>query len=194
MSEDSWGSTPHKFDTWIYAKIGFLTTWFPGTWKKGDSLKTIQPWHRGVAKTRYCLMIITEFGYKARSWHGWICVIFRFQATSWTHMSCRIVLCRFIWWTKMDELHQNFMPLPSPLILQPDLFKGNMCWGTDSISTKLAWSPVGWLCASSINIESTSLEGAAVHLPHVQGGTKSLSMWRYFFHLHGVGQRWRKGK
>lgn len=42
--------------------------------------------------TRYCLMIITEFGYKAPLWHGilvgwWICVIFRFHELN---MNCRI--------------------------------------------------------------------------------------------------------
>jgi len=67
--------------TWIYTKIGFLTTWaLPAPEKREDSQK--KPSNPGIVaktKTRYCLMIITEFGYKARFLAWWICGIFLFS-------------------------------------------------------------------------------------------------------------------
>ena len=48
MSEDSWGSTPHKFDTWILYQNWIPHFGFPAP-KKGDSV-SIQPWNRGENK------------------------------------------------------------------------------------------------------------------------------------------------
>jgi len=150
--EDSWGSTPHKFDAWICTKIGFLTLV-----SRQQKKEIPYPSNPGiVAKTRYCLMIITEFGYKARFLAWWICVIFRFQTTSSTHMSCcGLVLCRFIWWTKMDELHQNFMHLSFTFDEKAArcIFEGNMCLlGTNNISTQIGLKClVGWLQAQAVS-------------------------------------------